>query len=219
MTTLITIGSTTIEPDACVSRTLEVTAEATQWPIEDRSSVSDHVIIHPLTMSLELSFAPNPVRPTAGPAPGETRPMRAYSILRDALQLRQPVEVGTPDGAVVSLVLTSVSSPRVAEDGYTRRISVQAQQIAKVTSQEAEVPVARRSAALKPRSAAQDAGTALVRAAVAAEVARSVFTLTPNTAALQASAALVARTSGTLFDETQSEVARLLGVKASLVVP
>jgi hypothetical protein len=50
-------------------------------------------------------------------------------------------------------------------------------------------------------------------------VARSVFTLTPNTASLQASAALVARTSGTLFDETQSEVARLLGLKASLVVP
>lgn len=218
MSTIITIdGIAAVEPDACITRTFEATAEATQWPIEDGSSISDHIIVQPRAVSLDLVFSPTPLVGVQGPAAGDTRPQQAFDLLQDALATRAEVTVTTPDGKIQSLALVAVTSPQTAADGYSRTVSVRAQQIAKVSSQEASVPVARRSAALKTRSATQDLGSALARAAVAAEVARAIVTGTPNAAALQASASLVARTSGTLSDTTRSEVGRILGIDVSLV--
>lgn len=218
VSTILTIaGVTIVEADACVSRSTEVTAEATQWPIEDRSTISDHVIVQPLTMTLELVFSRHPLVPVQGQQSGDTRPQQAFAALQQALQTRADVTVTTPDGVTTALVLTGVSSPQTAADGYSRSVSVRATQIVKVTSQESSVPVRRRAAALKTQSAAQDLGSLLGRVAVAAEVARAVVTGIPNQAALEASASLAARVNGSLAAHTRTEVGRLLGIPASLV--
>lgn len=216
MTTLITIdGATTIEADACLSRTVDYAADVTRWPVEDRSTISDHVIVQPSAWSLDLVFSRLPVRPTAGPEAGDTRPSRAFALLADALTSRATITLQTPDGTTTDLVCTQVSSPQSIDSGTGRRVSLRLEQVRRATSQEVAVPVRRRAARLRTRSAEQDAGSLFLRSALAAEVALSVVTLTPQAGAIAGAttgaASLVARTSGALRESTQSEVARILG--------
>ena len=222
MTTLITIdGATTIEPDACLSRTTDLSADVTRWPVEDRSTIADHVIVQPSAYSLDLVFARLPVRTTQGPAAGDTRPGRAFALLSDALTSRSTITLQTPDGTVTDLVCTQVSSPQTIDSGTGRRVSLRLEQVRRATSQEVSVPVRRRAARLRTRSAEQDAGALFQRAALAAEIGLSVLTLTPQAGAVAAaatgSASLAARTSGALATSTKSEVGRILGIDVSLV--
>lgn len=224
MATILTIaGVATVQPDACIQRTVEHSADVTRWPVEDRSSISDHVIVQPSAWSLDLVFSPTPVLPTQGPDAGDGRPARAYMLLRDALTSRAEIQLTTPDGTTTDLICTSVTSPQDIGDGTSRRVSMRLEQIRRATSQEVAVPVRRRAARLKTRSAEQDVGTLFQRAALAAEIGVSVLTMTPQAGAIAAAsegaAALAARTTGALATSTKSEVARILGVSdVSLIV-
>lgn len=209
MATVLTIASSiTVEPDACIQRTVEHSADVTRWPVEDRSSISDHVIVQPDAWSLDLVFSPQ--------SAGDGRPHRAYTQLRDALLSRADIVLTTPYGTTTDLVCTSVSSPQDIGDGTSRRVSLRLEQARRATSQEVAVPVRRRTARLRTRSAEQDIGGLFIRSAQAAEIALSVVTLTPQAgavaAAAQGAASLTARTSGALAEQTKSEVARILGL-------
>lgn len=219
MSTRVTIvGVADIDADACLSRTTELSAEVTQWPIETRSVISDHVIVQPVTIALDLVFTRRPAPGIQSPEAGDGRPEGAFRLLSAALLLRNEVSVTTPSGTTTSLILTSVSSPQDVTDGTGRRVSLRATRVRRVSSQESSgAPASRRSAAMRPRSAPQDIGSLLVRVAVAAEVGRAVVTMTPNVAALQVSASYAARAYGSLATRTDAEVARILGVPASLL--
>lgn len=138
----------TITPDTCTAITHGATAETTTHPVEDGSSIADHVIRKPLTVSFTTSWTPRPIDDTYLPQ-GNDRGLEAFQMLTGELQLRRPIQIVTDGQIYDNMVLQSVTMPRAFEDGDGRTINIECQQIQIVSGQTVKIKVAQ---AIKSKS-------------------------------------------------------------------
>lgn len=189
-------GSFDLEPDAARSRTIGQQAQATQWPVESGASISDHTIVMPVQVTVDCTFSPAPTLATS-PAPGPGRPQQAWAALLSALEARQSCRVVTPDDVWEDLVITSLQSPQTADTGYSREITIEFQQIRRVSSQEAAIPASKVVGRLKHASSAVDKGQAQTGIAQAAAAAATILEISlPGGATSPAAIAGVSRLLG-----------------------
>jgi len=181
MATVISIvrdgGSLDIEPDAAISREASQSATATQWPIEGGASITDHAIVGPLNVSLDLAFSPSPLTELF-PASGLGRPSQAWDLLLLALQKRDNIRVTTPHAVYENMVLTSLSSPETAQDGYTRRFTVDLQQVLRVSAQESAIPTKYLVGRLRHAGGRRKKGQGQTGTPTAGKVAATILAIT-----------------------------------------
>lgn len=118
--------------DAVTSISPKFPCEATQHPIEEGSSVSDHVILKNTTLDIEgviteaitlFSFSLTP-----------TSPREAYQNLLRARENRQVVQVITSIDTFDDMVIVGLSFPRNVSTGQALDINISFEQIDIVTS-------------------------------------------------------------------------------------
>jgi hypothetical protein len=130
-----------ITPDTCTAMQHSGQAEATMHPVDDGSSIADHVIRRPQQLSLTTVWTPRPPDGDYLPA-GVHRGQDAFDILIEALQRRQPIRIEMDGLTYDPMVLTSIQMPRAFDDGDSRTINVEAVQIQIVSGQTVKVAVA-----------------------------------------------------------------------------
>lgn len=130
-----------ITPDTCIAQTHQEQASATTHPVADGSSIVDHVIRQPASISLTTIWTPRPDDDSYEPR-GTGRPQDAFDILVSALKKRQPIQIELDNITYDPVVLTSVSMPRAFADGDGRTIEVEAQEIQIVRGQTVKIKVA-----------------------------------------------------------------------------
>ena len=139
-TRFILQGGMVLTPDTCVSIGHGSQAEATTHPVEDGSSIADHVIRKPNTLSLTTNWTPRPIDETYFPT-GTERGLEAFQILSNVLQSRKTLTIEA-DGIIYdNMVLQSVSMPRAFEDGDGRTVQIEAIQIQIVSGKIVSVKV------------------------------------------------------------------------------
>ena len=161
-----------ITPDTCTQINHGSQAEATTHPVEDGSSIADHIIKKPNTVSLTTNWTPRPIDETYLPS-GINRGQDAFDILSGVLQRRETLTI-TSDGIVYApVVLLSVSMARQFEDGDGRTIQVEAQEIQIVSGKTVKI---KQSKSLRGKGKKKKTQAPLTRAEVAIVVAGAVIT-------------------------------------------
>lgn len=130
-----------ITPDTCTSQQHSGQAEATMHPVDDGSSIADHVIRRPNQLSFTTVWTPRPPDEDYLPA-GNHRGQDAFDILIEALQRRQAIRIEADGITYDPMVLTSVQMPRAFEDGDSRTIQIEAVEIQIVSGQTVKVQLA-----------------------------------------------------------------------------
>ena len=163
----------TIQPDTCTAIGHGATAEATVHPVEDGSSIADHVIKKPLSLSLTTTWTPRPVDESYQPQ-GADRGLEAFQILVATLQARQPIQIYTDGQVYDNMILQSVSMPRAFEDGDGRVINVDCQQIQIVSGSTVKIKVSR-AGGFKGKAQKKKTNITLTRGQAAASAAAALF--------------------------------------------
>ena len=139
-TRFILQGGMVLTPDTCTSISHGSQAEATTHPVEDGSSIADHIIRKPNTLGLTTNWTPRPVDNTYFPS-GAERGLEAFQILSNVLQNRKTLTIEADGIIYENMVLQGVSMPRAFEDGDGRTIQVDAIQIQIVSGKIVSVKV------------------------------------------------------------------------------
>ena len=112
-----------ISPDTCETVTHTREAEATDHPVEDGSSIADHVIVKPKTFTLTTNWTPRPWDTTFLPT-GENRPQQAFDILAMACQDKTSVWIQVDDIDYQPVIIQRVTMQREFADGDSRTIQL-----------------------------------------------------------------------------------------------
>lgn len=136
-----------LTPDTYVNATHGETAESTQSPIESGQEVTDHLIIKPRTLSLELIVGQGAGREDLQPPCGPDRPQAFYNRLSQARSKRQSFVVLIDGDYYSPAVLLSLSRPHTIDDGDAYQFTVQIQEILVATMQ--TVPLSALKAGLR----------------------------------------------------------------------
>lgn len=131
----------TLTPDTCTAQAHNYSAETTMHPVEDGSSIADNVIKKPASLSFTTLWTPRPPDDTYEPPAGDDRPSIAFVYLTEALLMRQPIRIVVDNVTYDPVVLTSVQMPRAFEDGDSRTLTVEAQEIQIVSGKTVKVKV------------------------------------------------------------------------------
>jgi hypothetical protein len=110
----------------------EFRSEVTQYPVEDGSNMSDHIVNNPdkLTIQGFVTNSPISTLDTSGPGNGES----AFEALLRIHRTREPVRVFTTLKEYENMALVCFSVPKNAETGETLRFSASFVHIRKVNS-------------------------------------------------------------------------------------
>jgi len=174
LNTRFILASLTITPDTCTSIQFGYNAEATTHPVEDGSTIADHVIRKPPKVSFVTTWTPRPIDDTYLPQ-GNDRGLEAFQILSATLQSRQPIQIITDGQNYENMVLQSVTMPRAFEDGDGRTITIECQQIQIVSGQTVKIRVSK-AGGFKGKAKRKRTNVTLTRGQAAAEAAASLFT-------------------------------------------
>lgn len=174
LNTKFVLAQMTITPDTCTAIQHGATAEATTHPVEDGSSIADHVIRKPLTVTFTTTWTPRPIDDTYLPQ-GQDRGLEAFQILTSTLQSRQPIQIVTDGQIYDNMVLQSVTMPRAFEDGDGRTINIDCQQIQIVSGQTVKIKVSK-AKGFKGKAKKVKTNVTMTRGAAAASAAASVLT-------------------------------------------
>lgn len=112
-----------ISPDTAELVTHTREAEATDHPVEDGSSIADHVIVKPKTFQLTTNWTPRPWDDTFKPT-GINRPQQAFDILSMACQDKTSVWVQVDDIDYQPVIIQRVTMQREFADGDSRTIQL-----------------------------------------------------------------------------------------------
>lgn len=134
-------------PDTYVNATHTATAEATQSPVEDGATLTDHVIVKPRTLSLEMIVGQGAGRDDLQPPCGADRPQTFYAALAAGLAKRSPIVALVDDDYYSPAVIVSLTRPHVLDDGDAYQFTVQIQEILVATMQ--TVPLSSLKAGLR----------------------------------------------------------------------
>lgn len=129
------IGS--LRLDVLMEVSSEFGSTATEYPVENGASISDHITVMPMTISL-LGIVSSATATLYGQA-GRHRLVESENLLRDLINARQTIQVMTdlntyPDMAFESGIVSRDNS------GDHIRIECRLKQIRKVNLQETEIP-------------------------------------------------------------------------------
>ena len=112
-----------IIPDTYTLAGHQVTVEATQFPVEDGQSVTDHAIVKPDTVQLDLLFTPGAGNEELDPPPSDNRPLYAWQLLKATAKARSQIGV-VVDGEIYNpALIVGFSWQHVFEDGNSDRKS------------------------------------------------------------------------------------------------
>jgi len=133
-TTIVTQGGSIVEPDSAITVNHGNECETTTHPIEDGTSITDHIIRKPNTVSLRLLFSPFPLSGDDLAPRGVDRPVRAFDVLSRAMQRRETVTIATDGQFYGPAVITKLGMDRSFEDGSSRTLTVEATEIVQIVS-------------------------------------------------------------------------------------
>lgn len=137
------------------SETHEFASKVTQFPVEDGSNMSDHILNAPdkLTINGFVTNSPISTLDTSGPGTGES----AFEALQRIHRTREPVRVFTTLKEYEDMALERLSIPKNANTGETLRFTASFVHIRKVSSAIVEVTALKADAG-DSASTTKDAG-------------------------------------------------------------
>lgn len=118
--------------DALLSEEHHLEARASEHPIEDGTSISDHIQIQPTTISLEGIITSTPLNYILFPLPIKSereRVDRAMEQLESIFAARQPITIATTLKSYSNMVLESLSIKRDSRSQKDLRFTCKAKQI------------------------------------------------------------------------------------------
>lgn len=101
-----------IEFDVIVSESHKAAASTTSHPVEDGSTISDHVSLEPATLDLTGIISRHPVMYAASLSQSPTRDADAYEALQTLHTSRTPMTVTTSIGVHQNMIMTSLEVSR-----------------------------------------------------------------------------------------------------------
>jgi len=128
----------------------QFSSTVTDYPIEDGSVISDHIIEKPLMITIDGIVSDTPLAVIAALRSDNSKPSAdAFAELMDMRDAREPVTVETSMGTFTQMALQDVSFPRAAGDGDTLRFRASFKQIGLVTNERTTLRVSVPRAAKK----------------------------------------------------------------------
>ena len=115
-----------------ISEAEKATAKLTDYPVEDGVSYSDHVILAPREVTVQVG---------QGVDESETDPRDKLDKLRELMEAREPIELYTGKSYYKSMVITSISQTTDAKTETVLIASVTLREVRIVHTQAAAVPV------------------------------------------------------------------------------
>lgn len=143
-------NGSSIQPDTAEVFEHVREAEVTEHPVEDGSAISDHIIVKPKTFTITTNWTPFPNDVLSLPAPGESRPDQAFTILATMVENKATLRIELDGITYTPVVLTKVTMQRVFADGNGRTIHLDCKEIQIV---QGRLVTAKVAAALKPKAA------------------------------------------------------------------
>lgn len=134
-------GGMVLTPDTCTAINHGGNAEATTHPVEDGSSIADHVIRKPNTLSLSTVWTPRPADLAYFPT-GAERGLEAFQILSNVLQSRKTCTIEANGILYENMILQGVATTSAFENGDSWPISIEAIQIQIVSGKTVAVKMA-----------------------------------------------------------------------------
>ena len=150
------LGGIQIVPDTYTTATHGVTVQATQFPVENGQTVTDHAIVAPRTVSLDMVVTPWPLSGLAIPSAGEDRPELVWGALLLAAERRRQVTVDVDGQTYSPALVVGLTRNHVWEDGTAYRFQLQIQEIIIATAQTVSVTARLRN---KGQAKKKDKGT------------------------------------------------------------
>jgi len=151
-----------IEIDVTLHEKHEFTSEVTEFPIEDGSVISDHVITRPEKVSITGFITNTPISffsAVGNLITGSTPVADAYGKLREIHSTREPVTLVTGLFVYTNMILERLTIPRDRTSGDAIRFTAEFKNIVKVTSESVNIPADQLAAsALDAGAAAGDLG-------------------------------------------------------------
>lgn len=133
-----TIG---VEFDANLNEVATVAANATGYPVEDGSDISDNVVDEPDEIQIDAVITNTPANIDDTLLAATTRAEDLYADLLLLKATRDVVSVFTSVGEYSDMIITRLTRTRNANVGEAAQFSISLRQIRKVQSSVAEVPI------------------------------------------------------------------------------
>ena len=115
-----------------ISEAEKATAKLTDYPVEDGVSYSDHVILAPREVTVQVG---------QGVDESETDPRDKLDKLRELMEAREPIELYTGKSYYKSMIITSISQTTDAKTETVLIASVTLREVRIAHTQAAAVPV------------------------------------------------------------------------------
>lgn len=158
-----------ISPDTAEVVTHTREADTTEHPVEDGSTIADHVIVKPRSFSMTTLWTPRPWDAFFLPS-GPNRPAQAFDILATACQQKTSLSIQIDDVNYRPVILTSVTMQRQFADGDSRVVQLECKEITIVEGKTVAVRVA---PALKPKGKKKNIKANLIPGLVSYEPGQS----------------------------------------------
>ena len=136
-----------IQLDASLKESHNYTAKATAFPIEDGSEISDHVLINPITVTIDGFITNSPIKYLEGfrsdidykTGSGE-RHKTVFKLLNELFTNKTKIEIITGLESYSDMIIESLTVPRDAATGQALRFSMSLKQIKTTSFKESDLP-------------------------------------------------------------------------------
>ena len=125
-----------------ISEAEKATAKLTDYPVEDGVSYSDHVILAPREVTVQVG---------QGVDESETDPRDKLDKLRELMEAREPIELYTGKSYYKSMIITSISQTTDAKTETVLIASVTLREVRSARPQEAAVPIIKKDKQKQPK--------------------------------------------------------------------
>jgi hypothetical protein len=119
-------------------------ASATKYPVEDGTTISDHVTFDPDQLSIEGIISVNSIYETVTSENPSNRPYEYYLKLVNLMDKGEPVTVVTGLKSYENMIIENLSINRTSENGRILEFSMSLTHIRKVKTQSTKISVAGR---------------------------------------------------------------------------
>ena len=129
-----------VEFDALIEDSRTYEADVPSYPVENGYSISDSIILSPLTLDLTLVLTPTPVTWYERHGAGLSRVRDVIKQLEDLYFQKEPVTVVTPERTYQNMAILSFELSSSPDTGYTREIPISFQEIRITESATTTIP-------------------------------------------------------------------------------
>lgn len=125
-----------------ISEAEKTTAKLTDYPVEDGVNYSDHVILAPREVTVQVG---------QGVDESETDPRDKLDKLRELMEAREPIELYTGKSYYKSMIITSISQTTDAKTETVLIASVTLREVRIAHTQAAAVPIIKKEKQKQPK--------------------------------------------------------------------